>query len=568
MIRRRMRSGKKEEVELLPLQDVEKLTMLETVNKIIELVENSGLSKDFYEKAAPYIKVLMEGQGITQIQSILVAVIAEATSMGNRASLIDMAEFVGCNGIIIMQYNAAIEELVRNGFLIKHIKFDDSVEYGLHPDFLEALANNRTFVRRSYAGCTPVSFLQAFFDLTHERHENRLSTDILCSEFQRLCEANPDLTLVKEVKKLDLETMDQLVLVQFCRHLALNAEADLSLENLSFLYDNKRERQRFESELNSDYSDLQLKELVERTCSDGSFSNDEFCLSEKGRKLLLKEFDLKHPRKVSGDLIRSSDIAKKDLFFSKEVQQQLEGLYGLLQEENYRNICARLKEKGLRQGFSCLFYGEPGTGKTESVLQLAQKTGRALMQVNIADIKSKWVGDSEKNVKAVFSRYKSLVEQSELAPILLFNEADAIIGKRKEGAERSVDKMENSIQNIILQEMETLEGIMIATTNLVQNMDSAFERRFLYKVRFEKPQLDQRVQIWHSMMPDLNEGVVSRLASTFDFSGGQIENIVRKCDVESILYGQEFINDEKIEQYCKEEKIIMKGNHQPIGFRI
>ena len=108
---------------------------------------------------------------------------------------------------------------------------------------------------------------------------------------------------------------------------------------------------------------------------------------------------------------------------------------------------------------------------------------------------------------------------------------------------------------------------MIATTNLVQNMDTAFERRFLYKVRFEKPQLDQRIQIWHSMMPDLSEVVVSRLASVYDFSGGQIENIVRKCDVESILYGQQFINDEKIEQYCKEEKIIMKGNHQ-IGFRI
>ena len=178
-----------------------------------------------------------------------------------------------------------------------------------------------------------------------------------------------------------------------------------------------------------------------------------------------------------------------------------------------------------------------------------------------------WVGESEKNIKAVFNRYRAIAQQSTLVPILLFNEADAIIGKRKERAERSVDKMENTIQNIILQEMESLEGIMIATTNLVQNMDSAFERRFLYKVKFEKPQLEQRIQIWRSMMPSLSENIISRLASQYDFSGGQIENIVRKCNVESILYGQSAVNEEKIEQYCKEEKIIMKSNHQ-IGFRL
>ena len=100
---------------------------------------------------------------------------------------------------------------------------------------------------------------------------------------------------------------------------------------------------------------------------------------------------------------------------------------------------------------------------------------------DVPQIKSKWVGDSEKNIKALFDRYREVVKRSKLAPILLFNEADAIIGKRQEGAERAVEKMENSIQNIILQEIENLDGIMIATTNLQQNMDTAFERRFLYK---------------------------------------------------------------------------------------
>ena len=87
------------------------------------------------------------------------------------------------------------------------------------------------------------------------------------------------------------------------------------------------------------------------------------------------------------------------------------------------------------------------------------------------------------------------MKQSVKAPILLFNEADAIIGKCQVGAERAVEKMENSIQNIILQEIEQLDGILIATTNLAENMDKAFERRFLYKVKFEKPDLACRSQI-------------------------------------------------------------------------
>lgn len=108
------------------------------------------------------------------------------------------------------------------------------------------------------------------------------------------------------------------------------------------------------------------------------------------------------------------------------------------------------------------------------------------MVVDVAQIKSCWVGESEKNIRKAFERYRAYVKEAERAPILLFNEADAVLGIRQEGASRAVEKMENSLQNIILQEMEQLDGIMIATTNLTQNLDRAFERRFLYKIEFER----------------------------------------------------------------------------------
>jgi SpoVK/Ycf46/Vps4 family AAA+-type ATPase len=96
-------------------------------------------------------------------------------------------------------------------------------------------------------------------------------------------------------------------------------------------------------------------------------------------------------------------------------------------------------------------------------------------------------------------------------------------------------------------------------------MDDAFERRFLYKVKFEKPELAQRTKIWKSMLPELTSDAATRLAFAYDFSGGQIENITRKCDIESILYGDDYVTEEKIEQYCREEKIVKKGSAR-IGF--
>jgi SpoVK/Ycf46/Vps4 family AAA+-type ATPase len=112
----------------------------------------------------------------------------------------------------------------------------------------------------------------------------------------------------------------------------------------------------------------------------------------------------------------------------------------------------------------------------------------------ISETKSKWFGESEKRIKAVFDRYHGLVKEKGIAPILLFNEADAVLGKRRELTQSRLgpDQTENAIQNIILQEMENLNGILIATTNMTVNLDKVFERRFLYKIEFDKPDTEAK----------------------------------------------------------------------------
>ena len=247
---------------------------------------------------------------------------------------------------------------------------------------------------------------------------------------------------------------------------------------------------------------------------------------------------------------------------------QIERLTNILSEKNYRHVRNRLTDAGLRTGLACLFYGAPGTGKTETVLQIARQTGRDIMQIDISRIRDKYVGESEKNTCAMFKRYRQLCRQSSVTPILFFNEADAIFGKRTSvGQNPSVEKMDNAMQNIILQEMETLDGILIATTNLTGNIDSAFERRFLFKVEFGNPEKELKARIWMSIIDSLSEEDALLLASRYDFSGGQIENVARKVTIDRILYGQP-VTLEQLDVYCREEAIHQTCCRKDIGFRI
>lgn len=124
---------------------------------------------------------------------------------------------------------------------------------------------------------------------------------------------------------------------------------------------------------------------------------------------------------------------------------------------------------------------------------------------------------------------------------------------------------ENAIQNIILEEMEKLDGILIATTNLNQNLDAAFERRFLFKVKFEKTTQEAKQKIWQSKMDWLSETEAAKLATEYSFSGGEIENIVRKATMEEVLNGKTPAMEQLIE-YCDAEKFTSKAGSKKLGF--
>lgn len=327
-----------------------------------------------------------------------------------------------------------------------------------------------------------------------------------------------------------------------------------------------RKRKQVLKEFKDNNHFLQKKGLLDIEKSSSLFGEStQIVLTDKGKEALLGEDAALYIDNVSDKQLLASDkIAEKRLFFSGELQEQLSLLSNCLNEGHYHALCSRLEENHLPKGIAALLYGEPGTGKTESVMQIARATGRAIMHVDISETKTCWFGESEKLIKKVFTDYRHLCEKSKIKPILLFNEADAVFSKRKDVYSGSVAQTENSIQNIILEEMENLDGILIATTNLADNLDRAFERRFLFKIRFDKPTIEAKTNIWMSKLPSLSAEDARTLATNYDFSGGQIDNITRKALMQEIIKGVKPTVD-NLATICGEEKLSTSNRHK-IGF--
>lgn len=236
------------------------------------------------------------------------------------------------------------------------------------------------------------------------------------------------------------------------------------------------------------------------------------------------------------DIIKSSDIEKKELFYSAEAQSEIDGLRTMVSQDGFRRACEILARKKRSQSILSLLWGPPGTGKTESVKQLALESGRDIIVFDASKVLASNWGSSEKLHRGLFRAYKYVTAVTENVPILLLNEADAALSKRLANFEKAIDKSENIISNILLEEMETMNGILIATTNLIDNIDPAFGRRFLYKTQLLNPDAVARARIWMSGIPELSESEAQTLAEEYTMSGAQISNVVAKRDLAELYY--------------------------------
>lgn len=177
------------------------------------------------------------------------------------------------------------------------------------------------------------------------------------------------------------------------------------------------------------------------------------------------------------------------------------------------------------RGVSALFAGPSGTGKTMAASVIASELGLDLYRIDLSQIVSKWIGETEKNLSRVFDR------AADGQAILLFDEADALFSKRTE-VKGSVDRYSNMEVNYLLQRLESFDGITILTTNFLTNIDEAFRRRLRFIIEFPMPGPPERAALWQSMLPqhaEIRGEIPFELLADFDMAGGNIKNAVMRA---------------------------------------
>ena len=542
------------------------LDLLQAVEVISQEAEDSQLSDTFRKRVKPFVDYISAKMDLTDDESILFAVSTDLRGKDEG----DISRYLDLRQISFYRYRTVYDSLVRKGLLERRRggnPFCDGDSFYVPNRVIDSVLKNEKFVADKTEGISALEFFLELGQIFEMRDENDMPEEDAWWRIESLMEGNGHLHFVKRIRSYKLEKPELAAMLIFSHLFVNNKDENLTDHDLQFFFERKAKVSMLVSSISCGYSPLIQNKLLEYKTEDGFLKRDRWQIPAETKADLFSELNLAslEGERRRNDLLKHSDILAKRMYYDESVATKIDELERMLEKDRFDDICQRMKDAGFRNGFACLFYGAPGTGKTETVLQLARKSGRDIMQVNLSNIKSCWVGESEKNIKRIFDNYRKLVRDNELTPILLFNEADGIIGKRLTNPDRSVDKMENTIQNIILQEMETLEGILIATTNLAENMDSAFERRFLYKIKFGKPSADVKKSIWKEKLPIIDDSTAKMLASKYDFSGGQIDNVASRYTIEKILNGEPADLYATLVKYCDDERID-NGETRRIGF--
>lgn len=361
-------------------------------------------------------------------------------------------------------------------------------------------------------------------------------------------------------KEYHLEPKEQIIFLALLKEeYTLSNENSVSREMnflLSLISENDLERHKNKKLLQENAPLLNLIEYDEYLNIFGDISKSFFIADEILQRII--NFEPKQSKKIKIEsVLKEQDIFEliepsidiNDIIMPKNTKELLENI--LKQQD--KKVVERLHSWGIKSNKNIeakiIFYGPPGTGKTMSALAMAKSMKKAILSFDCSKILSKWVGESEQNVRKIFDTYKNIVQTCKQSPILLLNEADQFLSTRVDGSSGS-DKMHNQMQNIFLEQIERFSGVIIATTNFLESLDSAFSRRFDIKIEFKKPDFKDRLKIWEKFLPkkaSFEKNFDINILSNYELSGAQILMVVKNTALkvavsqEGIFKMQDFI---------------------------
>ena len=409
-------------------------------------------------------------------------------------------------------------------------------------------------------------------------HEHSLGIDRLQNKLkllekrieERVAQTSENLVLDKFFKQKKMNNYEQVIFIALLREEYSATDASLremnSLIDLISIDEYERIKNRSLLEEGSHLLSSGIIDYEEMLNPFGGISRSFYIVDDVLQSIIHPQKTKKVTRLKLNALIEEQDIFEliesetslDDVVLNKETRQTLENLMKQVDKE----VVNRLVKWGIKDKKSgidarILFYGAAGTGKTMTAYSLAKSLKRQVLAFDCSKILSMYVGESEKNVRKIFDTFYELSEKTKTEPILLLNEADQFLGARSSGNITGSDQMHNQMQNIFLEQIENFRGMLIATTNLLENIDKAFSRRFNYKIEFKKPNKEQRRELWKKMLPksapyedDFN---IEKL-SEYSLTGGQINLIVKNTAYkvavreEPLFRLQDFIDEIKREK--------------------
>lgn len=382
---------------------------------------------------------------------------------------------------------------------------------------------------------------------------------------ERIAQTSQDVVLDRFFKQKKLEPKEQVIFLALLKEEYSSTEGNLremnTLIDLISFDDYERIKNRALLEDGSRLINDDVIDYEEMLNPFGGISRAFYIVDEVLQSIMHPQ-KKKKARKLKLDML----IKEQEIFELIEPTTSLENvvlnpttdktLQNLMHQLD-REVVAKLHEWGIKDkkaGIDAriIFYGPPGTGKTLTAHSLSRSLKRQVLSFDCSKILSMYVGESEKNVRKIFDTYADLTKQTKTEPILLLNEADQFLSSRSQGAGTSADQMHNQMQNIFLEQIEKFQGILIATTNLLENIDQAFSRRFNYKIEFKKPDKAQRLKLWKMMLPKnapYEEGFDVELLCKYPLTGGQINLIVKNTAYtvatrkESSFRLEDFVNE-------------------------
>lgn len=548
--------------------------LLKTIQTIVLSTKGQLLNDDLIDELRTETPSIMCFYDISHFQSIVFSIYLECGLKDIDVDTEKLIDYFGKNMSCLADINQAIDELTLKKLLF--VKRSDSSSrrrssynkvIQVHHKALDAMMKGDKELLGGQKLDNFFGLLGEVRDLICKRIDCSITTEVLVEEVRGILESNRNFVEVEWLLSHKNLTNYDLVLALDLAIEHLEGADEIDIDKLiKEVYSEIHDRIKYKRKIKENTCELFINGIAKFSEEMFSFLN-YIKLSEHAMDVLLGGYQdsiKKEFRPKMGILINPDKIELEELFYNDSEHEQIETLSNALNEENYKNLMSRLQDNGMKQGFTVLLYGYPGTGKTSSVKQVAKATGRSIYMVEIQKIQSKWVGESEKNLSKVFEEYKQAIKHFQKVPILLFNEADAILGKRMT-VNSSVDKSYNTLQNILLQELEEFDGIFMATTNLADQLDSAFDRRLLYKIDFKKPAEQVRKKILSNVFKNISDKTLDTLTMQFSLTGGQIANIKKKLLVKSILDVN--LNQETyLSILCNEEFILSKAGRSTIGF--